>query len=203
MFQLSISLSLILNIIDLKEANARKCTFNICISFIALMTIVGSYFEMQIDDLANEEHLAFEAIGLIVLCLVYFSTCIELLRKLRIFVLEETLKETRLVQFQFLIFFVAYTSKIITLCYWIKYPPHSRYNVEGFLINTEVMGIVWVMIPVMFLLCMHARAFGKMRDEKMQLLMNVETDKSIAHPDDQAEGDLNKSELDPFTPRKD
>jgi hypothetical protein len=118
------------------------------------MTCVCSYFETKLSDLANEEHLAFEAIALIVLCLVYFSTCIELLRKLRIFVLEETLKEARLVQLQFLIFFVAYTSKICTLCYWIKYPPHTRNYVEAFLINTDVMGVIWVMIPVMFLMCM-------------------------------------------------
>ena len=53
-----------------------------------------------------------------------------------------------------------------------------------------------------------------MQDEKLQLLYNVETEKSIAHPDDLNQtssyerGDLNKSDamatnIDPFTPRKD
>lgn len=97
-FQLAVSLALILNIIDVKEANARKTTFNICVSIISVVTCIGSYLETTIDDLANASHLIFEAIGLIVLCLIYFSTSVELLRKLRIFVLEETLKEARLVQ---------------------------------------------------------------------------------------------------------
>jgi len=97
-FQLAVSLALILNIIDVKEANARKTTFNICVSIISVVTCIGAYLETTIDDLANASHLVFEAIGLIVLCLIYFSTSVELLRKLRIFVLEETLKEARLVQ---------------------------------------------------------------------------------------------------------
>ena len=200
---------MILNIIDVKEANARKTTFNICVSIISVVTCIGAYLETTIDDLANASHLVFEAIGLIVLCLIYFSTSVELLRKLRIFVLEETLKEARLVQLQFFIFFIAYTSKILTLMYWIKNPPHDRSNLEGFLINTNVMGVIWVMIPVLFLMCMQIRSFKKMKDEKMQLLVGVEADESIIHPDGTRNGQLNKTDAasmgspEPGTPFKD
>ena len=47
---------------------------------------------------ARELWLVFEALGLIVLFLIYFSTIIDLIRKLRIFVLEETKLEGRLVR---------------------------------------------------------------------------------------------------------
>ena len=71
----------------------------------------------------HREHLIFEALGLVVLCLIYFTTIVELIRKLRIFVLEETKLEARLLSVQFCIFLFAYGSKVITLVYWIKNPP--------------------------------------------------------------------------------
>ena len=49
MFQLSVSLSLILNMIDLEEANAHKFTFNICITFICVVYIGFSITEVLLD----------------------------------------------------------------------------------------------------------------------------------------------------------
>ena len=172
MFQLSVSLSLILNIIDLEEANQRKITYNICITVISVVYIVLASVEYKLDDIQGYEHLAFEAIGLIILFLIYFSTIVDLIRKLRIFLLEETKLEGRLIRIQFLIFFIAYGSKIITLMVWIKRPLYERRDVEGFLINTDVMSVIWVTIPITFVLWMQTRSFIKMRAEKIQLLLD-------------------------------
>lgn len=79
--------------------------------------------ELTLDSRHESEHMTFEALGLVVLFLIYFSTIVDLIRKLRIFVLEETKLEGRLIHVQFLIFFVAYGSKIFTLMYWIRNPP--------------------------------------------------------------------------------
>ena len=98
MFQLSCSLALMLNIIDINEADARKISFNICLSVIGVVCTVGAVYELMFNRFAQKEHLIFETMGLLVLCVIYFSTSIELYRKLRIFVLEETRKESRLVQ---------------------------------------------------------------------------------------------------------
>ena len=45
MFQLSVSLALVLNIIDLEEANQRKITYNICIGLISVAYIVLAIVE--------------------------------------------------------------------------------------------------------------------------------------------------------------
>ena len=83
--------------------------------------------------------MIFEALGLVVLCLIYFTTIVELIRKLRIFVLEETKLEARLLSVQFCIFLLAYGSKVITLVYWIRNPPQQRNDIDRFLMNTDVM----------------------------------------------------------------
>lgn len=97
MFQLSCSLALVLNIVDIKEANARKLSFNICLSVISLVCIAGTIYELMFNGFTQKEILIFETLALLVLCLIHFSTSVELYRKLRIFVLEETKKESRLV----------------------------------------------------------------------------------------------------------
>ena len=96
----------------------------------------------------------------------------DLIRKLRIFLLEETKLEGRLIRIQFLIFFIAYGSKIITLMVWIKRPLKDRKDQLGFLINTDAMSVIWVMIPITFVLWMQTRSFIKMRAEKIQLLLD-------------------------------
>lgn len=112
---------------------------------ISVVYVIFAGIEAYDDVTWHEEHLIFEALGLIVLCLIYFSTIVDLIRKLRIFVLEETKLEANLVRVQFFIFFVAYGSKVVTLMYWVKNPPHHGDNgensaaIEGFLINTDVM----------------------------------------------------------------
>ena len=65
---------------------------------ISIVYIVMASVEYQLDEIQGYEHLVFEALGLIVLFLIYFSTIIDLIRKLRIFVLEETKLEGRLVR---------------------------------------------------------------------------------------------------------
>ena len=74
--------------LDLHEANRHKWTYNICVFVISLVFIAASAIEYNLDLLQGKEHLVFEALGLIVLCLIYFSTIVDLIRKLRIFVLE-------------------------------------------------------------------------------------------------------------------
>ena len=68
----------------------------------------------------------------------------------------------------------------------------------------DVMEIVWVIIPITFLLCMQVRSFKKMQDEKTQLLVDVEQTPDLVHPDDHAKknAQLNRSELhvEPQTP---
>ena len=109
--------------LDLHEANRRKWTYNICLLVISMVFIAASAVEYKLDILMGREHLVFEALGLIVLCLIYFSTIVDLIRKLRIFVLEQTKMEGILIRVQFIIFFIAYGSKVITIMYWIKNPP--------------------------------------------------------------------------------
>ena len=98
--------------------------------------------------------MIFEALGLVVLCLIYFTTIVELIRKLRIFVLEETKLEARLLSVQFCIFLLAYGSKVITLVYWIRNPPQQRNDIDRFLMNTDVMQLLWIVIPITFVLWM-------------------------------------------------
>ena len=90
MFQLTVSLSLVLNIIDPEEAKQRKWTYNTCIVIICVVYIGCSIIEIHLDKNEHKEHLIFEVMGLAVLSLIYFSTSVDLIRKLRIFVLEET-----------------------------------------------------------------------------------------------------------------
>ena len=97
MYQLAVSLGLILNFFDLKEANTRKTTYNVTLLIINLGYITCAAFEEYLDSVEHREHLIFEALGLIVLCLIFFATIVELIRKLRIFVLEETKLEARLI----------------------------------------------------------------------------------------------------------
>jgi len=134
----------------------------ICVVYIALASL-----EYSLDSLQGYEHLSFEALGLIVLILIYFSTIIDLIRKLRIFLLQETKLEGRLIRIQFLIFVIAYGSKLILLCVWIKKPLNERKDLEGFFINTDIMSFVWVVIPFTFVLFMQKRSFIKMREEKI------------------------------------
>lgn len=96
-------------------------------------------FETYLDSVEHHEHLIFEALGLVVLCLIFFCTIVELIRKLRIFVLAETKMEARLLSVQFCIFLIAYGSKVITLLYWIRNPPNNRDDLAGFLINVDIM----------------------------------------------------------------
>ena len=126
----------------------------------------------------HREHLIFEALGLVVLCLIYFTTIVELIRKLRIFVLEETKLEARLLSVQFCIFLFAYGSKVITLVYWIKNPPQHRNDIDRFLINTDVMQLLWIVIPITFVLWMQTRSFYKMRCEMInqKLMMDIESE---------------------------
>lgn len=51
MFQLTVSLALILNMIDVKEAERRKCTYNVCICIIVVVFIVGTVVEIRLDEL--------------------------------------------------------------------------------------------------------------------------------------------------------
>ena len=123
MYQLSVSLGLILNFFDLKDANTRKTTYNVTLLIINICYITCTAFECYLDSVEHREHLIFEALGLVVLCLIFFATIVELIRKLRIFVLEETKLEARLLGIQFILFLFAYGSKVITLAFWIKHPP--------------------------------------------------------------------------------
>lgn len=123
MYQLSVSLGLVLNMFDLKDANTRKLTYNVMLVIINICYITCAIFEYYLDSREHREHLIFEALGLIVLCLIFFCTIVELIRKLRIFVLEETKLEARLLSVQFCIFLLAYGSKFVTLIFWIRHPP--------------------------------------------------------------------------------
>ena len=152
--------------------------------FISICYLGCAYIEFDLDRIYHTQHLVFDALALSVLCLIYFSTIVDLIRKLRIFVLEETKKEARLVRVQFIIFLVAYGSKVITLMVWIKNPPLDRTDIQGFLINVDVMEIVWVFLPCSFVFCMQIRSFRKMREEKLQLLLEVHDQQNIEHPED-------------------
>ena len=113
-----------------------------------------------------------------VLCLIFFATIIELIRKLRIFVLDETKLEARLLSVQFCIFLLAYGSKVITLVYWIRNPPQKRNDIDSFLLNTDVMQLLWIVIPITFVLWMQTRSFYKMRCELInkKLLLDIESE---------------------------
>ena len=175
MFQLSVSLALVLCMIDVKEANTRKMTFNVAMLVIGVATIICACFETSMSAIASKEHLIFEVIGLLVLCLVYFTTIVELLRRLRIFVLDESKQEARLIRLQFWIFLAAYGSKVITLMYWIKNPPKQKRDVESFLIVTDAMQFIWIFVPTLFLLLMQIRTFMRMKEEKLELLAKIES----------------------------
>jgi len=58
---------------------------------------------------------------------------------------------------------------VVTLLYWIRNPPHERKDIYGFLINSDVMALLWILIPISFLLFMDVRSFSKMREEKYLL----------------------------------
>ena len=134
---------------------------------ISVVYVGLAALEYSLDSLQGYEHLSFEALGLVILFLIYFSTIVDLIRKLRIFVLQETKLEGRLIRVQFLIFFVAYGSKVITILVWIRKPLDERKDLESFLINTDIMAIVWVVIPITFVLWMQTRSFIKMKEEKI------------------------------------
>ena len=57
---------------------------------------------------------------------------------------------------------------------WIKNPLNERKHLEGFLITNDVMSFIWVVIPISFVLWMQTRSFIKMKEEKIQLLLNVD-----------------------------
>ena len=179
-----------LNIIDLKEANNRKLSFNIGIFLICVACCVVCFYSMIGNRYAQVQHLIFEVMGLVVLCLIYFSVTVELYRKLRIFVLDETKKEARLVQLQFLIFFVAYGSKVIVLLCWIQNPPEDRTDYETFLINTDLMALLWTILPASFLLGMQIRSFRKMELTKTQFLHGVEENTELEHPETKKEREI-------------
>lgn len=107
----------------MKEANQKKLTYNVTLIVIVIVYLICAGFENYLDSIEHREHLIFEALGLLVLCLIFFATIVELIRKLKIFVLEETKLEARLLSVQFAIFLIAYGSKVITIIYWIRKPP--------------------------------------------------------------------------------
>ena len=194
MFQLSNSLALVLDIIDLPEANRRKWTYNICLLIISLVYIFCSVVELHLDAHEHREHMVFEVLGMVVLCLIYFSTIVDLLRKLNIFVLEETKLEAWYVRLQFIILFIAYTSKVITEMYWIRNPPHERSDdIDSFLMNTDVMQLLWILIPITFLMSMDVRTFRKMRKE-MSLLKLVK-EKPYTKHSPRGSFEMNRSKL--------
>ena len=84
--------------IDFKEAQLRKVSYNIGMIVICVIFTAASTLECVEDILYMSPHLIYEALGLIVLCVIYFSTIVELIRKLRIFVLEETKLEANLIR---------------------------------------------------------------------------------------------------------
>lgn len=196
MYQLSCSLALVLNIIDVQEANRRKWTYNICVFIIGLVFVFCSAIQIKLDCAEHREHMIFEVMGLVVLCLIYFSTIVDLIRKLRIFVLEEAKLEAWFVRIQFLIFFFAYGSKVVTLLYWIRNPPHEREDIYGFLINSDVMTLFWIMIPISFLLFMDIRSFKRMKEEK-DLLKLVKLDNSTCHDNRTKNALLNNTDVTP------
>ena len=141
----------------------------------------------------HREHLIFEALGLVVLCLIFFATIVELIRKLRIFVLEETKLEARLLSVQFCIFLLAYGSKVITLVYWIRNPPQQRDDIDRFLINTDIMQLLWIVIPISFIFWMQTRSFYKMRVEKRNEKLMLDIESEIKQDDESEDGEYNKA----------
>ena len=139
MFQLSCSLSLVLNIFDMQEAKKLRTTYNICLAIVGGMCTACGIYEYNLDAVSNHEHMIWEALALIVLCLIYFSTIVELLRKLQIFVLAQAKIEAILIRVQFIVFFVAYGSKVATLLYWMKNPPSERIDDDHFLVNQDIL----------------------------------------------------------------
>ena len=51
MFQLSVSLGLVLNMHDLKEANSKKMTYNVTLVVITLGYVVCAGFENYLDSI--------------------------------------------------------------------------------------------------------------------------------------------------------
>ena len=171
MNQLAVSLALILNMMDPPEARERKITYNVCMILISFGFMGCCALEIWVDKKDLREHPIYELIGLLVLSVIYFTTIIDLLKKLKIFVLDETKAEAWYIRLQFLIFLVAYGTKIIALLYWWQNPPDKTANEEinDFLIKIDVMDLVWNMIPCSFLLWMQLRSFRKMSEEKEML----------------------------------
>lgn len=167
MYELSVSLSLVLNMCELKEAIMRKRTANVCLTLVGLIVVACAAYEFHIAGLTKREHYIYEALGLGTLCLIYFSTIVELLRKLRIFVLEQSKREACLCKTQAIIFFVAYGSKVATLLYYIHDPPSERKRAEKFLINSDILTLIWIFVPVVFVLCMQVRSYRQMKDEQV------------------------------------
>lgn len=66
---------------------------------------------------------------------------------------------------------------------WIKNPPEDRDDYATFLINTDLMSILWIILPISFLLGMQVRSFRKMRLEMTQFLHGVEDNLELDHPD--------------------
>ena len=90
------------------------------------------------------------------LCVIYFSTIVDLIRKLRIFVLEETKLEANLIRLQFFIFFLAYGSKVIATLFWIKKPPYKQDDDAfiGYMINNDILSFFWTILPFAFVMWM-------------------------------------------------
>ena len=167
MYELSVSLTLVLNMCELKEAITRKRTANVCLTLVGLIVVACAVYECHLAILTKKEHYISEALGVATLCLIYFSTIVELLRKLRIFVLEQSKREARLCRTQAVIFFIAYGSKVGTLLFWIHDPPQDRSRSEQFLINSDIMTLIWIVVPVIFILCMQIRSYKQMRAEQL------------------------------------
>ena len=92
--------------------------------------------------------------------------------------------EGHLVKVQFIIFFIAYGSKVITLLYWIKNPPNTTRDLERFLVNSDLMSLVWIFVPILFVLWMQTRSFKLMQEEKLQLLLNADKQLNLSKHDD-------------------
>ena len=53
------------------------------------------------------------------------------------------------------------------MLYWIRHPPVDRQDVESFLIKNDIMTLIWVTFPTIFVLAMQMRSFRKMRIEEI------------------------------------
>lgn len=46
--------------------------------------------------------------------------------------------------------------------YWIKNPPQGTIELERFLVNSDLMNLVWIVVPILFVLWMQTRSFRLM-----------------------------------------